>query len=207
MPDLDARELRLIANFADRLVPEAFEHPYSAYDIRLPDPPGTFNQWIEARIDECLAFQYPSGGRATGMIVVESADLRATWHGCTFEGCRLSVEAEVARDEVRHFDQPWVFAIDTWGPQESWVCVEDPDTGLVDEVLTHPQPVWHAQWYAEARGRGAAQVRTGVVVLDLWTRIGTAALPKGTQLERDARKVLFRHPDRRRHRLRSPRTT
>jgi hypothetical protein len=201
MSDLDAQRLQAIRDFADRLIPEAFERSYSAYDIRVVDPPGAFDDWINQRIHDALTYEYPSGGRPTGMIIVERHGLRATWHGCTYPGCGLDVESRKAREEVAHFDQPWVFAIDTWGPDELWREVEHPD-GTIDEVLTYPRPGWTAPWYAEARGRGLAQIETGVIQMHMWERVGTADLHPGTVFERHARRVLHGHPDRRRHRLR-----
>ena len=113
------------------------------------------------------------------MIIVERHGLRATWHGCTYPGCGLDVESRKAREEVAHFDQPWVFAIDTWGPDELWRQVEHPD-GTIDEVLTYPRPDWAAPWYAEARGRGVARIETGVIQMHMWERVGTADLQPGT---------------------------
>jgi len=203
MSDLDSGQLEAINSFANRLIPEAFERKYSAYDISLvTDLPGSFDGWVEQRIDFALGFEYPFGGRPTGMIQVESGDLRGTWHGCTYRGCRLSAECERAQREVTHFDQPWMFAIDTWGPQEVWDEIEDEETGTLDQVLTYPSPQWSAPWYAEARGRGVARLASGIVLMDMWQAIGRGPLPTGTEFERHARRVLFRHPDRRRHRLR-----
>lgn len=206
MQEQDSR-LIAIQDFADRLVPEAFEREYTAVDIRLVEPPTSFDDWVEERLVDAITYTYPAGGRPTGMIQVERSDgMRATWHGCTYPGCRLSIESEKAQREVAHFDQPWVFAIDTWGPDEVWQEIEDEETGHIDEVLTHPRPRWDAPWYAEARGRGEARIATGVIHMDLWVPRSLGELPPGTDFERHARRVLRSHPDRRRHRLRRPRS-
>jgi hypothetical protein len=202
MPTRDDDQRQAINHFANRLVPEAFEREYTAYDISHVNPPGPFDDWIEERIEFALSFGYPTGGRPTGMIQVERAGLRATWHGCTFAGCRLSEESAHVQREVAHFDQPWLFAIDTWGPDEVWEQYDNEATGFLDEVLTHPRPRWRAPWYAEARGRGVARIAKGVIVMDMADRIGSDELEPGTSFERDARRPLRGHPDRRRHRLR-----
>ena len=66
MSDLDAQRLQAIRDFADRLIPEAFERSYSAYDIRVVDPPGAFDDWIDQRIHDSLTYEYPGGGRQRG---------------------------------------------------------------------------------------------------------------------------------------------
>lgn len=201
MFDADARQLQAIRDFADRLIPEAFERSYSAHDIRVVGPPGSFEAWISERIHNALTYEYESGGHPTGMIVVERHGLRATWHGCTYPGCGLDAESRKAREEVTHFDQPWVFAMDTWGPDEVWREVEYAD-GTIDDILTFPRPNWAAPWYAEARGRGVSQIKTGTVQMHMWEPVATTALQPNTAFERHARRVLHGHPDRRRHRLR-----
>lgn len=191
-----------IVDFADRLVPEAFARRTTAYGMELVEHVHGHDAFV-CWIDECLRiatqFEYPFGGHPSGLVVVESAGKRWRWdrEPC----CELGWLTGRVQQEVRDLPEPWAFVADTAGPDSHWVDVERED-GTYDEVLVTPTPRWELPWFAEARGRGVARIRTGVVVLDDWAVTGHRTLAAGTAFERAARRVLRGHPARRRHRLR-----
>lgn len=191
-----------IADFARRLVPEAFARRTTAYGVEVVEQVhghDAFATWIDGCLRSATQFEYPFGGHLFGLVVVESDGQRWQWdrEPC----CELGWLTGRVQQEVADFDEPWVFVANTPGPAGEWVEIEVQD-GVYEEVYVTPTPRWEMPWYAEARGRGVARIRTGLVVLDEWEVVGHRALSAHSTFERDARRVLRGHPARRRHRLR-----
>lgn len=196
---------RVITDFADRLVPEAFARHHTAHrvDVVAERPRGAdgFARWIDARIGEALADRYAWGGRPLRYAIVEAADrTRWRWDGSPCEERDWFVGR--VRREARELVQPWVFAVELPWPEPVWEHY-DPE---VDDYVELDEPIvdlrWTATWYAEARGGGAAATTAGC--LDLYgeevaaertvsPRAGTAGL---------FHRILYGHPDRKRFPLR-----
>ena len=184
-----------IADFASHLVPEAFTTASTAYRVELvPLAPreSAFAEWIERCRQDAVAARYPFGGSPTGVVFVRRGDERWRWDQDPC--CELEWLTRRINDEIAGFDEPWVF-----------VCSlrsRDHAMDAAGEDVDPDQVTWTQPWYAEARGRGIARVYTGVAELTGATVVGRAPLPDRTSFERAARRVLSRHPSRRRYRLR-----
>ena len=192
---------RASTDVADRLVPEAFAGRTTAYALdRVERLAGSdaFSAWVAWQLERAVQFRYPFGGRACGLVVVEGAGLRWTWDRQPCE--ELAWLTDRVREEVCDVAEPWVLVANLRWPEPTGVGVRDGGTGAAEDVELPAPSRRGVPWYAEARGRGAATVRTGLVLLDGERAVGTAALPAGSPFERAATRVLHGHPDRRRHR-------
>jgi hypothetical protein len=184
-----------ITDFAEHLVPEAFSTPSTAYRVELlplPARASAFAEWIERCRQDAASARYPFGGSPTGVVYVRRGDERWRWdqEPC----CELEWLTRRVNDEVASFPDPWVFVCSLRSRGQALDAMGE-DADPADAAWTQP-------WYAEARGRGVARVLTGVAELHGSDVIGRAPLPDRTAFERTARRVLSRHPSRRRYRLR-----
>jgi hypothetical protein len=190
----DATDLA-IADFAEHLVPEAFTTASTAHRVELlplPARESAFAEWIERCRQDAVAARYPFGGAPAGVVYVRRGDERWRWDQ---ERCgQLEWLTGRINHEVAAFPDPWVFVTSLEGRDRAAEPAED---GTVAEDLRWTQP-----WYAEARGCGVARVLTGIAELHGSAVVGRCPLPDRTGFERAARRVLARHPSRRRHRLR-----
>lgn len=205
----------VIADFVEHLVPEAFQRPTRAYrvtierdDLRLPARDGydeaRFEDWVEDRLADALQASWPHD---RPLVVAYTSDGRVL-RRYEESGCgHLDCVVEVVRDEVVAIETPWVFGAWLPRPQPSWRVVED-DGNQIDEVLEPPAVrSWQVFWLAEARRRGLAARRMGVVEMDgevpvrrwptTWEVAGVAS--------RAFDRMLYQHPARRRHPIRRPR--
>jgi hypothetical protein len=132
-------------------------------------------------------------------VIAETEGRRWRWDHepcCPFEWL-----PEKVHREVWQMEEPWVFVARIDGPRETWRTVDLPD-GTAEHVPVIDDPGWLLPWYAEARGRGVARVTGGVLEMEHWRPLGEQALADRSAFRRAARRVLSRHPDRARHRLR-----
>lgn len=184
-----------IADFAQHLVPEAFSTASTAYRVDLvPLPPraSAFAEWIERCRQDVAAAHYPFGGAPAGVVYVRRGDERWRWDHDSC--CELQWLTSRVNDEISSFPEPWVF-----------VCSLRLRAQALRAAGEHADPdsvTWLQPWYAEARSRTAARIFSGVAELRGTEVVGRAPLPDKTQFERAARRVLSRHPSRRRYRLR-----
>ena len=184
-----------IAEFAQHLVPEAFTTASTAYRVELvPLPPrsSAFAEWIERCRQDAVAARYPFGGGPSGVVYVRRGDERWRWDQdpcCELEWMTSRINAEIGG-----FAEPWVFVSSLRSRGHALDAAGD---SADPETVTWTQP-----WYAEARGLSVARVYTGIAELKGSEVVGRAPLPDKTSFERAARRVLSRHPSRRRYRLR-----
>lgn len=184
-----------IADFAEHLVPEAFTAASTAYRVDIvPLPPraSAFAEWIERCRQDAAAARYPFGGTPSGVVYVRRGDERWRWdqEPC----CELEWLTSRVNDEISTFDQPWVFVCSLRSRDQALDAAgEDADP---DEVT------WVQPWYAEARSSSVARVFSGIAELRGREVMGRGPLPDKTSFERAARRLLARHPARKRHRLR-----
>ncbi len=184
-----------IADFAAHLVPEGFSTPSTAHRVEMmPLPPRAtaFAEWIERCRQDAAAARYPAGGSPAGVVYVRRGDERWRWdqEAC----CELQWLTSRISDEISGFEQPWVFVTSMLLRDRALVAAGD--EAETDGVT------WLQPWYAEARGHGVARMFTGVAELCGSEVIGRAPLRDKTPFERDARRLLSRHPSRQRYRLR-----
>lgn len=205
---------RVINDFAQRLVPEAFTRRHTADRVEIVDarPSGAaaFDHWVEQRLREAPTERYAWGGRPVRYVIVEASDgTRWRWEGDAC--CEPEWLAEVVCEESHHLPEPWVFAVELeWPdpvPLDETVQLEWPDAVQLDEGeptgTVMPQGAWQATWYAEARGRGIAVTRAGQVEIDGDDRIvGRRELAPRTGLPKAFHGVLRGHPARKSHPLR-----
>lgn len=197
-----------LSDFADHLIPEAFEAPTRARRVHREQPHfgrEGFDDWVADRVAEALAARWPTGDAPGVVAYLSDGRLRWTFDDC---GCGyLECVTTVISDEAVGVTQPWVFAAVLPRPEGRWEAIEDEFGDELDEVWREPvTSVWPAVWYAEARGRGVADTRAGFLQLDgeevrSHTGLQVTATPATRQLHR----VLFRHPARRAHPLRRSR--
>jgi hypothetical protein len=184
-----------IVDFAAHLVPEAFSTASTAYRVELLELPprsSAFAEWIERCRQDAANARYSFGGSPTGAVFVRRGDERWRWDQDPC--CELEWLTARINNEISSFDEPWVFVSSLRSREQALVAAgEDADP---DDVT------WAQPWYAEARGRGVAQVFTGVAELHGSEVVARAPLPDKTSFERAARRVLSRHPSRRQYRLR-----
>ena len=191
---VDAVDLA-IADFARHLVPEAFSTPSTAHRVELlPLPPraSAFAEWIERCRQDAVRAWYPSGGAPAGVVFVRRGDERWRWDQ---ESCsQLHWLTSRINNEISAFPEPWVFVCSLRSREEALEAAgEHADPDAVS---------WLQPWYAEARGAGVARLFTGLAELHGSDVVARAPLPQHTPFERAARRVLSRHPSRRRYRLR-----
>jgi hypothetical protein len=184
-----------IADFAEHLVPEAFTTASTAYRVDLlplPARSSAFAEWIERCRQDAVAARYPFGGTPTGVVYVRRGDERWRWdqESC----CELQWLTSRINDEISSFPDPWVFVC-SLSERDHALDVAGDDAGPDDVTWVQP-------WYAEARSSSVARVFTGVAELEGADVIARAPLPDKTRFERAARRLLSRHPSRRRYRLR-----
>lgn len=198
---------RVIDDFAQRLVPEAFAHRHTAYDVNVVDTPASgsaaFDHWVEERIQEAAAQRYAWGGRPIRYVIIEAGDgTRWRWDG--EQCCPPEWLADRVREESHQLPEPWLFAVELGWPDPVWEFYDEDLgelVGLTEPVV--PGSNWPATWYAEARGRGVATTRAGQVDIDRDGRIvGRRELPPREGLAGAFHRVLRGHPDRKRHPLR-----
>ncbi len=197
---------RAITDFADHLVPEAFTRRHSAYRVEVVDRPPAgrkaFDRWVGERITESLADRYAVGGHPCGYVIVEDAD-GVRWRWEREYCCQPEWLVDRVRREAHDLPQPWVFAVELPRPEPVWE-VYDPDLDAYVEAV-EPRLLttrWTAFWYAEARGRGVAAVQSGAVDLDGEDEVGRYRLRPDAWLPKVFHRVLYAHPDRKRHPLR-----
>lgn len=197
-----------LADFADHLVPEAFERFTAAGRVRLEEPrsgPDGFDDWIEQRLAEALDWRWPRGDAP--LVVAFLSDGRLRWcfddGGCgPLEAVRALVGIEAAT-----IARPWLLAAVLPRPTGHGEVATDEDGSGSGEVWrASSETRWRAGWYAEARGRGVAATRAGLV--DLVGERPTARHEievTATEATRQLHRTLYRHPARRRHPLRRSR--
>ncbi len=206
----DRVQHEVFADFAEHLVPEAFATPTQAFRVsRETSGPGDvvgaearsrFAYWVDLRIEDALAASWPHD---RPLVVAFTSDgqllRRYDENGCGHIDC---VVALVQR-EVAAIDAPWVFGAALPRPQPFWELVLD-DDGSEIEVLRQPTTTrWTAIWYAEARGGGVADTRSGCIHLHGEEVISAQELPvRATTAAREFHRMLYRHPARRLHPLR-----
>lgn len=201
----------VIEQFADHLVPEAFTRPTSAYRVRLGGGRSrgraAFLAWVAARIEEVRTHTYPAGGRPARSILLED-DRDVLWHWEGEPCCPPSAFAQRVRRELDDVAEPWLVGVLLDPPSPSWEGI-DPLTG---EWTEFGHPVWlrtdgSLRWYAEARGRGVAQVLGGVIHLDHDVETDTEVIVRRESIDPRRgelgayHRVLHGHPSRRAHRL------
>lgn len=206
-PVLDAA----LAEFADHLVPEAFELPTRAHRVSLepfdlralavdPDADGWFAWWVEERIHDALDASWPHDRPLAVAFTSDGYLLRRYDEcGCGYRDCATGA----ASAEVGWTETPWVFVADLPRPRPTWQVVTDEDGDEVDEVLVDPvSRRWGLTWFAEARGRGVARTRAGVVTL-LGEQVESVRplAVRGSPITREFHRLLFRHPARKRYPL------
>ena len=110
----------------------------------------------------------------------------------------------LVRRELEDVAEPWVFGADLPRPQPYWDLVTDADGNEVDEVLRHPSETrWRMTWYAEARGPGVSTNDAGVLDMDGEQAVDRWRIaPRGAGIVHEFRRMLIRHPARRRYPLR-----
>lgn len=183
-----------IADFAHHLVPEAFSLPSTAYRVDLLSLPArstAFAEWIECCRRDAVAATYPAGGAPSGVVYVRRGDERWRWDQdscCELEWLTSRINAEILL-----FGEPWVFVCSLRSRERALDAAGDD---------ADPELLWTQPWYAEARGAGVAAVLSGIAQLHGSDVMGRTPLPERTPFERAARRVLSRHPSRRRYRLR-----
>jgi hypothetical protein len=197
-----------LSDFVEHLIPEAFETPTRARRVHREQPhygDDGFGSWVADRVAEALAARWPTGDPPGVVAYLSDGRLRWTYDDC---GCGyLECVTTVIGDEAVGVTEPWIFGAVLPRPDGRWETIEDELGHELDEVWQEPvTSVWPAVWYAEARGRGAADTRAGFLQLDgeevrSHTDLDVAATPATRQLHR----VLFRHPSRRAHPLRRSR--
>jgi hypothetical protein len=195
----------VLEEFAEALVPEAFERPTRAVRVRLEEHgPGAdaFDAWAVDRLAEALTATWPSGGHPS--TVGALSDGRLCWWyddgGCGFmEGVTGAMG-----HEVWDIDEPWLFGAVLARPEGRWEVLYDEDGSEVDEVWREPTRTdWRAAWYAEGRGRGAATRQAGLLRLDAEVIVEHRPLEvRDTRATNELHRVLYRHPARKRHPLR-----
>lgn len=198
--------------FADKLIPEAFQRRHSAYLVErmddLPHGSDAFDRWVDEFVTASIVDRYPAGHRPVRTVIVEGSDhIRWRWDGDPC--CPADWLVDRVRAEVEPIPDPWVFAIEL-----PWPCpqfeVIDPRTRRrveLDEPLWL-DTTWQPIWYAEARGRGAARTRAGVVTLDYDpvtdtdTEYGRAPLPLDAPIPKAFHRILYGHRARKAHPIR-----
>ena len=203
---------RHIDAFGQNLVPEAFSRRHTAHLVEhvddVPQGPDAFETWRDQRLAAAIADRYPAGHRPVRMVIVEGSD-GIRWRWDDDPCCSADWLASRVCREARDVPEPWVFAIALPWPEPRFEVI-DPVTREHVE-LSEPMWLdtrWHATWYAEARGRGVALTRAGLIDLeydprtDHDTEHGRAPLPVDVGEARAFHRVLYGHPARRQHPLR-----
>ena len=184
-----------IADFAQHLIPEGFTVPSTAYRVELlplPARPTAFAEWIERCRQDAAAARYGGGGSPAGVVFVRRGDERWRWDLSSAED--LAALSRRINDEISTFAEPWVFV--------SSLRLRDRALQAAGEATPLDALQWTQPWYAEARGSGVARVYTGLATLQGSEVMSREPLAADTPFERAARRILSRHPSRRRYRLR-----
>ncbi len=195
----------VLSDFAQHLIPEAFEEPTRARRVYREQPrygPEDFDAWVDERVEEALTARWPVGGAPNIVAYLSDGRLRWAYDDC---GCGyLECVTTVIGDEALGVTEPWVFGALLPRPEGSWEVLADEEGEEADEVWREPTTsVWPAVWYAEARGRGIAASRAGFLQLDgEEVRSHTDLEVRATPATRQLHRILFRHPARKRHPLR-----
>ena len=197
-----------LTDFAEHLIPEAFETPTRARRVLREQPHygrDDFDTWVADRVAEALAARWPTGEAPGVVAYLSDGRLRWTYDDC---GCGyLECVTTVIGDETPGVGEPWVFGAVLPRPAGRWEVTEDELGYGLDDAWHQPvTSVWPAVWYAEARGRGLADTRAGFLQLDgeevrSHTDLEVTATPATRKLHR----ILFGHPARRAHPLRRSR--
>lgn len=198
---------RVITDFADHLVPEAFARRHTAHRVEVVATPAggaAFRAWLGDRLVAALTERYPWGGRPVRLVEIEAADgTRWRWHGEPCEEFDWLVSR--IRREAADLVEPWLLAVDLPWPEpvrpEPEEDEDDPPAGT-GPVEPPPDAPWTATWYAEARGRGVAQVLAGEIDLAGEQVVASRGRPPRQGLPGRFHRLLYRHPDRRHHPLR-----
>lgn len=195
----------VITDFADRLVPEAFDRRHTAHRVEVVPERfhggDAFLSWVDARIGEALVDRYAWGGRPLRYAVVEAEDrTRWRWDGGICE--ELDWFSGRVRREAMELRQPWLFAVELAWPAPVWEAY-DPELGEMVE-LDEPvvEPAWTATWYAEARSRGAAVTAAGSLDLHGEQLVSERPVPARAGVPGIFHRILYCHPDRKRFPLR-----
>ena len=181
-----------IAEFAERLVPEAFAVASTAARVEIL--PVRESDWVSSCIRDAVAARDLAGEPLGSVIFVQHGDERWRWDP---PHPRWPVEfvVEKIRKELCEFPEPCVFVAS---------MADRPRQQLYAGLRgLDGEPGWTMPWYAEERTRRRADVMTGVAEV-------AGSSPPQTRLpvrevrsfERAARRLLVGHPSRRRHRLR-----
>ena len=192
--DVDLTD-QAIAEFAERLVPEAFNMASTAACVEiLPVPESDWmGEWVSSCIRDAVAARDLAGELLGAVIFVQNGDQRWRWDP---PHPRWSVEfvVEKIRTELSAFPEPCVFVASMADRprQQLWAGLR----GLGGE------PGWTMPWYAEERSRRRADVMTGIAEVTGSSPPRPLADREVRSLERAARRLLVGHPSRRRHRLR-----
>lgn len=184
-----------IADFAQHVIPEGFTVPSTAYRVDLlplPARPTAFAEWIERCRQDAAAARYGFGGSPAGVVFVRRGDERWRWDLLPADD--LGVLTRRINDEISAFPEPWVFVTS--------LRLRDRALQIGGEGTSADSVRWAQPWYAEARGSGVARVFTGLATLQGSEVVGREPLASDTPFERAARRLLSRHPSRRRYRLR-----
>lgn len=184
-----------IAEFAERLVPEAFAVPSTAARVEiLPVPESDWlGEWVASCLRDAVTACDLAGEPLGSVVFVQHGDERWRWDP---PHPRWPVEfvVEKIRKELGAFSEPLVFLASMADrPRQQ---VYSGLRGLAGE------PGWSMPWYAEERSRRRADVMTGIAEVAGSSPPQTSLpLREVRSFERAARRLLVGHPSRRRHRL------
>lgn len=184
-----------IAQFAERLVPEAFAVASTAACVEiLPAPESDWmGEWVSSCIRDAVAARDLAGQSLGSVIFVQHGDERWRWDP---PHPRWPVEfvVEKIRRELHQFPEPCVFV-----------------ASMADRPRQHlyaglrgldGDPGWTMPWYAEERSGRRAEVMTGIAEVAGSSPPHPLPAREGRSFERGAQRLLVGHPSRRRHRLR-----
>lgn len=191
----------LLTDLADQLIPEAFHTPtraelvaFEPIDLtRLPRPEAEvrFERWIDDRLLEAL--ERAAYGAPLTLVTTSDGRLLRRYADCGCGGLECAVDA--AQLELRAIGSPWLLAVALQRPRPRWAIDAD-----VEELVAPDDLRWVAPWYAEARSRGVASVRAGMLLLEGEVVDDAVPVdPRELLATRLFRQLLLRHPARRRH--------
>lgn len=199
-----------LSAFAEELVPEAFTRRHTAYRVHRVDPlwgESGFSVFIESLLRYAVLYRCSCGAFPIRMVVIEGGDGIAWYWADELDGPASWMVERVRRDAYPIPD-PWLFAIELMRPEPDPLWV-DGVTAPLGTVPPPPDLRWMAVWYAEARGRGMAMTRAGIVDLEYLPDenadrvLAEAAIPvRRDPLTRDFHRILYAHPARKQHPLR-----
>lgn len=156
------------------------------------DHSGAFSGWVE-QCRHAVAADYPTGGWPSGIVFVQSGDVRWRWdqEPC----CEMEWLTARVNDEIVESSEPWVF-----------VCLlhsRDVASAAAGGSTSHPSQVtWAIPWHAEARSQSVARTISAVDRVLGDRTMATTPLADAEQLVRAAKRVLRGHPSRPIYRLR-----